>query len=55
MFDRCKLGVIHEMYTAFTLPLPECYQRNPLGECVCILTLYPPNSGTNNGTVFNMV
>ena len=51
MFDRCKLGVIHD----FTLFLPEFYQRNPLGECVFILTLYPLNSGKTNDAVFNMV
>ena len=55
MFDRCKLSVIHEMYADFTLLLPEFYQRNPLGECVFILTLYPPNSGKTNDTVFNIV
>ena len=55
MFDRCKLSVIHEIYTDFTMLLPECYQRIPLGECVFILTLYPPNSGNTNDTVFNMV
>ena len=38
MFDRCKLGVIHEIYTDFTLFLPGFYKRNPLGECVFILT-----------------
>ena len=51
----CKLGVIHETYTDFTLLLPEFYQRNPSGERVFILTLYPPNSGKTNDTVFNMV
>ena len=30
MFDRCKLSVMHEIYTDFTLILPEFYQRNPL-------------------------
>ena len=55
MFDTCKLSVIHEIYTDYTLLLPEFYQRNPLGECVFILALYPPNSGKTNDTVFNMV
>ena len=55
MFDRCKLRVIHEIYTDFTLLLSEFYQRNPLGECVFILTLYSPNSGNTNDTVCNMV
>ena len=50
MFDRCKLSVIHEIYTS-----PELYQRNPLGHCVFLLTVYPPNSGKTNDTVFNMV
>ena len=45
MFDRCKLSVIHEIYTDITLLAPEFYQRNPLCGCVFILTLYPPNSG----------
>ena len=55
MFDRCKPSAIHEIYTDVTLLLPEFYERNPLGECVSILTLYPPNSGKTNDTVFNMV
>ena len=50
MFDRCKLGVIHELNTDFTLLLPGFYPKNSLGECVFILTLYPPND-----TIFNMV
>ena len=55
MFNRYKLSVIHEMYTDFTLGLPEFYQRYLLGECVVILTLNPPNSGKTNDAVFNMV
>ena len=54
MFDMCKLSVVHEIYTDFTLLLAELYQRNPLGECVFILTLYPTNSGKTNDTVFDM-
>ena len=54
-FDRCNLSVIHEMYTDFTLLLPEFYQRNPSDEHVFTLTLYPPNSGKTNDTDFNMV
>ena len=53
MFDRCTPDVIHEIYTDFALLLPEFYQRNPLGECVFILTLYYPNSGKTNDTIFN--
>ena len=37
-FDRCNLSVIHEIYTDFTLHLPEFYQRNPSDEHVFILT-----------------
>ena len=37
VFDRCKLSVMHDIYTDFTLLVPEFYQRNPLGECVFIL------------------
>ena len=55
MFDRSKLGVIHESYTDFTLLFQEFYQKNPLGECVFILNLYPPSSGKTNDAVFNMV
>ena len=55
MFDRCKLSVIHGIYTEFTVFLPESYQRNPLCVYVYILTLYPPNSGKTNDTVFNVV
>ena len=55
MFDRCKLSVIHKICTDFTLLSPELYQRNPLGYCVFLLTLYPPYSGKTNNTVFNMV
>ena len=55
MFDRCKLSVIHEIYTDFMLLLPDIYEINHLGKCVLILTLYPPNSGKTNDTVFNMV
>ena len=32
--------------------LPEFYQRNPFGEHVFILTLYPSNSGKTKNTVF---
>ena len=46
---------MHEIYTDSTLLLPEFYQRNRLGECVFILTLYPPNSMNTNTTVFNMM
>ena len=55
MFDKCNLSVIHEICTDFSLLLPEFYQRNPSDEHVFILTLYPPNSGKTNDTVFNMV
>ena len=55
VFDRCNLSVMHEIYTDFTLLLKEFYQRNPIGEHVSILTLYSPNSGKTNDTVFNMV
>ena len=51
----CNLSVIYDIYTDFTLLLPEFYQRNPLGKHVFILTLYPPNSGKTNDTVFDMV
>ena len=44
MFERFNLSVMHEIYTDFTLFLPEFYQRNPSDEHVFILTLYPPNS-----------
>ena len=47
--------VMHEIYTDFTLLLPEFYQRNLLGECISILTLCPPNTGKTNDTVFDMV
>ena len=52
MFKRCNLSVIHDIYTDFTLLLPEFYERNPSDEYVFILTLYPPNSGKTNDTVF---
>ena len=55
MFDRCNLSVIHEIYTDFTLLLPEFYQRNTSDEHVLILTSYPPNAGKTNDTDFNMV
>ena len=31
MFDRCKLSVLYEIYTDFTLLLPEVYQRSVRG------------------------
>ena len=55
MFDRCTLSVTHEIYTDFTLLLPEFYQRSPSDEHVFTLTLYPLNSGKTNVTVCNMV
>ena len=55
MFDRCRLNIIHESFADFTLLLPEFYLRNPLVECVFLLTVYPSNSGKTNDSVFNMV
>ena len=55
VFDRCDLGVIHEIHTDFTLLLKEYYQRNPSDEHVFILTLCPPNAGKTKDTVFYMV
>ena len=54
VFDRCKLSVMHEVYTGFTLLLPQFYQRNTLSEHVLMLNLYPFNHGKTNDTVFNM-
>ena len=55
VFDRCNLSVMHEIYTDFILPLEQFYKRNPLGEHAFIVTLYLPNSGKTNDTVFNVV
>ena len=49
VFYRCKLGVIYEIYTDFTLvQRNQIYQRYPFGYCVFLLTLYPPNPGKTN-------